>query len=450
MINKNDIITAEITGWGSDGAGVAHADGLAVFVSDGVPGDSGKLRILKVASSHAFAKIEKLDTVSPLRCESDCTLAGKCGGCALRHVDYSAELEFKRSRVEEALRRIGGVTFDVPTPLASPAPNGYRNKAVYQLAESNGRTVFGFYRRRTHDVLATRRCLLQSEEADAAAQAVCDLADALHIPVYNEKTRKGSLRRIMYRENAAGDAQLVIVSANSRIASQKREVCDFLLRRCPWLRSIFLCVNPDPTNTVLAGKLILLEGDETISETLCGLEFEVSPLAFFQVNRAQTERLYDTAAEFADAAGMKVLDLYCGTGTLTLRLARDAESVIGAEIVPAAVENAKKNAARNGIADAKFICGDAADAVTKFGPGHFDIISVDPPRKGLSPEAVRGILALEPKKIVYVSCDPATLARDIKLFREGGYTLQRVQPVDMFPRTEHIETVAQLCRNSAI
>ena len=446
-MTKNEILTAGIDGWSADGAGVAHVDGMAVFVAGGVPGDRCRLRILKVSASHAFARIETLLEPSPRRIAPDCPLFGKCGGCALRQISYADELEFKQERVREALRRIGGIDCEVEPTLPSPAWTGYRNKAVYQLASVNGRTVFGFYRRRTHEVLPCERCLLQSEQADEAAKTVCALADELHLPVYDEKTRKGSLRRLMVRENAAGDGQLVIVAADERLLTKKNQFVEGLLDVCPWLSGIFLAVNKDPNDNTVPGSLRLLHGTETLHETLCSLTFEVSPTAFFQVNRAQTERLYETAAEYAEAAGKRVLDLYCGAGTLTLRLSRDAAEIIGAEIVPAAVENAKQNAARNGVQNAEFFCGDAADVVRQYGPGRFDVVTVDPPRKGLSPEAVQGILTLEAPRIVYVSCDPATLARDIKLFCAAGYAVQRVQPADMFPRTEHVETVCCLSKN---
>ena len=361
-------------------------------------------------------------------------------------MSYEAELEFKRERVAEALKRIGGIDFDVPAPVACPSPNGYRNKAVYQFTVRNRKTVSGFYRRRSHDVLPTARCLLQSEQADLTAAAVCELADRLRIPVYDERTHKGSLRRMMYRENSCGEAQLVIICADRKLLSRRSEAVNFILTRCPWVCGLFVCLNSKPTNTVLGGEILLLDGDPVLSETLCGYRFEVSPPAFLQVNREQAERLYDIAAEFAQPTGARVLDLYCGTGTLTLRYAGEAAEVVGAEIVPEAVENAKMNATRNGVKNATFLCGDAADLAMRFAPGHFDIVSVDPPRRGLDPAAAQAVIDLAPKKIVYVSCDPATLARDLRLFTDAGYAADRVQPVDMFPRTEHVECVVGLTK----
>jgi len=448
-MKKNDIYQAKIDAWSSEGDGICRIEGMAVFVRGAVRGDLCDVRILKVLKSHAYAKIERIIEPSPHRIESDCRVFGKCGGCELRHVSYDEELRMKHERVADALKRIGGIDTAVESILPSPALEGYRNKVIYQTADINGVPVIGFYRRGSHDVVAADCCTLQSPDADRAAKAVQRFARENGVRMYDEVSGKGTIRYIFYRSSSNGTAQICIVTAEKKIRNQEALV-GTLKKECPELTGILLCHNPEKGNVALTGEIEVLWGELYLTDTLCGLTFRISPLSFFQINRDQTENLYRIATEFAGLSGTEtVFDLYCGIGTISLCMARLANKVIGAEIVPEAVEDAKVNAKINGISNAEFICADAAAAAgqIKTRDEPIDVVTVDPPRKGLSPAAVDAILQIAPKRIVYVSCDPATLARDLKLFAEDGYTVHRVKPVDMFPRTPHVECVVLMSRN---
>jgi len=455
-LNKNDIIRTEIGGWGEDGGGICRIDGMAVFVSGGVPGDVCDIRILKPQKSYAFAKIERLLTPSPLRTGQDCAEFPKCGGCTLRHVSYEAELDYKSGVVRDALRRIGGLDI-TPMPII-PAPSliRYRNKAIYQISDLSGSLETGFYRSGSHDIVAVKKCLLQEPGADEAAEAFMRYAAAVKLSAYNEKTGKGIVRRLMYRSAADGKGQLCISVTDPRALDTKRLV-DYLLRECPWLSGILLDLNKDEGNTAIRGNIRVLWGEEKLRDKLCGLDFLISPRSFFQVNRAQTERLYAEALRLAALDGSeRVLDLYCGIGTISLCVATAtsagaasmgaAKSVLGVEIVPEAVADAVENAKLNGITNAEFICADAETAAQRAEETgeRPDVIFVDPPRKGLSSGTVSASARMRPDRIVYVSCNPATLARDLKLFAELGYAVREAQPVDMFPRTSHVETCVLL------
>jgi len=445
-MERNDLIRTEITGWSSDGAGVARPAGLAVFVSGGVPGDVCDIRVTKVAKTHAFARVENLVEPSALRVENDCEAFPKCGGCALRHVSYAAELEMKYSRVSDCLRRIGGLEITPEPILPAPKTESYRNKAVYQLGFTNSgereKPAAGFYSRASHDIVAPARCLIQSERANTAATVFLEAAEKFGVEIYDERDRSGDVRHLFYREAADGSAQLVVCAKTKKIA----EAAEFIAERLPWIPGLMLCQSDEDTGAQLAGKISVLFGADRLRDRLCGLDFDISPRSFYQVNREQAERLYALAIDFAELDGTETaLDLYCGIGTITLCIARHARRVVGAEIVPEAIADAKENAALNHIENAEFFCGDAAD-IASGTDEKFDVVFCDPPRKGLSPEAVAAVAALKPQKIVYVSCDPATFARDLKIFAAEGYKTLRVRPVDMFPRTSAVEAVALMVR----
>lgn len=463
LMNKNDVFEVNIDAWSSDGGGICRVDGMAVFVAGAAKGDRCRIRILKTARTHAFAKIEQLLEPSALRVDAGCEVFGKCGGCALRHIGYDAELEFKRERVADALERIGGVKCEVAPTLAAPSVDGARNKATYQLErDADGHLRAGFFRRRSNDVIACSRCPSLPEAADAAARAVEAASRLFDL---------GEARWLMWRGNSFGESQLVLVTRDRR-ARRAEGFSEFLRERLPEMVSLVHLHNPRNDNVILAGEPQTLYGSDTLREVICGAEFDVSPLSFLQTNRAQAERLYALACEFADAEGERVLELYCGIGTMTLALARSAREVVGCEIVPAAVENAKLAARKNGVENVSFVCADAGELAAREADGSvasgarsavasgaadvaddcasgeppYGVIVVDPPRKGLSAEALDAVVRLAPKRVVYVSCDPATLARDAKLLAASGYAAARVQPVDMFPRTEHVETVAKFER----
>ncbi len=441
---KNQLHTVTIDGWSADGAGVAHILGRAVFIKGTIPGENWVVRIVKVSSSAVFARGEQLLKPSPHRVEADCPVFGKCGGCAMRHVDYETELEFKLSRVNDAYSHVGGLDLCAERIFGAENVDGYRNKGIYAVAEG---PEIGFFRPRSHELIPVERCLIQSESADRAARAVCGFMRENGVPAYDEASGCGLVRRVFTRNGLrSGDMLVTVVSAGGFGAKTKKLV-EVLRHAVPEATGIILNVNKSRGNTVLAGDFYTLWGSGTMSDELCGLEFELSPLSFYQVNPVQAEKLYSLALEYAAPAGHGlILDLYCGAGTLSLCLARGAGRVIGAEIVPEAVENARENARRNGINNAEFICADAGQAAAELASRglHPGAVVLDPPRKGLSEQVIDAVCSMSPERVVYVSCSVATQARDLSLFKQRGYFPLRAAAVDMFPKTTHVETIALL------
>ena len=448
MLKKNDIIKTTITDWSSDGNGICRIDGMVVFVSSGVPGDECHVRILKVSKTHAFAKIEQLDIPSEDRIRQKCNTYPKCGGCSLRHINYSTELKMKKQKVADCLHRIGGLSIEPSDVVPSPIIDGYRNKVIYQVSEKDSIPVFGFFRKGSHDVIEAKHCFLQDSRSGIAAQEFCDYAHENHIPIYSSKGK--GIRYIFYRSTSSGYGQLGIISSSGDIGNRDTLI-KRLRKKCPWLLSVFLNINNTPGNVALKGELIPLYGDISLTDELCGLQFNISPFSFYQVNRAQTELLYRRVIELASLSGKEeVIDLYCGIGTISLYAAKYARHVTGVEIVPSAIENAMINASQNGISNVDFICADAGKAASNLQKSrqNIDVLIVDPPRKGLSSETIQAILSISSKKLIYVSCDPATLARDLKELSLGCYSVVSAEPFDMFPRTHHVETVVLLTRKT--
>lgn len=444
-LKKNEIYTADIVAWSSDGAGVARIGGRAVFVKGAIPGETWRVRIVKATASAVFGRGEELLVPSPHRCDPGCPVYGKCGGCALRHADYAAELECKLQRVNDAYRRIAGLDLTAEEILGAAETEGYRNKAIYAVSPA---WEPGFFRPRSHDVVPVARCALQSEASDRAARAVCDFFRERGLPVYDEANGTGLLRHVFTRTARDGALQVTVVTAGG-LGAETAALADAVERACPETAGVILNVNRTRGNTVLAGEFYTLRGSGVLRDTLCGLSFDLSPRSFYQVNPVQAERLYAKALEYAAPEGRgTVLDLYCGAGTISLCLARGAERVIGAEIVPEAVENARENARRNGVHNAEFLCADAGEAAAELLRRGVkpDAVVVDPPRKGLSPEVIDCVCAMAPERVVYVSCDVATQARDLKRFTALGYTPQCACAVDMFPRTAHVETIVLLSK----
>ncbi len=420
---------------------------MAVFVKGAVRGELCRIKLLKVLKNAAFARIEEILEPSEHRRQPDCPYFGRCGGCDFRHMDYAEELKLKKQRVDDALSRIGGLDIKTERIIGADEPDACRNKAIYTVRRgADGKAQTGFYRRRTHELIAVERCLLLPEQCDMAAAGLRAWMDKYGVSAYDEKERSGVVRSLMVRVTAAGDV-MACVSANADALPREKELIKTLREACPGIKGIVLDINKKPGNVVPAGIFRTLWGEAELTETLCGLKFQLSPKSFFQVNRAQAERLYDTAAAFCAPEGKEsVLDLYCGTGTISLLMARRAGGVTGVEIVEQAVEDARENAKRNGIENAVFRAGDAGEIMAemaKNGPGP-DAVIVDPPRKGLSQQAVDAVAKAEPERIVYVSCDPATLARDLARFAEQGYRTDRAVAVDMFPRTANVETICCL------
>lgn len=444
-LKKNEIYTAEIDGFTSEALGVAHIASRAVFVRGALPGETWRIRIVKVTKSVCYGRGEELLSGAPVRRAPECPVYGRCGGCACMHISYAAELEFKRRKVDDALRRVGGLDIAVDGIIGSDAALGYRNKAVFAVG-GGSEPVFGFFRAGTHEVVPVEGCLLQSEAANACARAVTGWMRANGVPAYDEASGAGLIRHVFVRTSRAGGAVCCVVTAGG-LGPRTDSLAAALRAACPGLTGVVLCVNKSRGNTVLAGSFYTLWGEAEMTDSLCGSEFSIAPQAFYQVNPPQAERLYSRAVELAlPELGGTVFELYCGAGTISLSLARRAGRVVGAEIVPEAVENARENARRNGAENVEFICADAAEAAEHFRRSGEspDVIVVDPPRKGMSAAAVRECAAMSPERIVYVSCDPATLARDAKLFKEYGYSPAAATAVDMFPRTSHVETVMLL------
>ena len=437
-LRKNDVIEADITGYTSDGGGVCRAEGRAVFVPRAIPGERWRIRIVKVNRTAVWGRGEELLRPSPHRIEPACPAFGRCGGCACMHMTYGEELSFKLGRVNDALRRIGGLDLRAETILGAESVEGYRGKAIYNFAPG---PVCGFYRARSHDVVAAPRCLLQPESFDRAAAALLAWMKADGVPAYDETTGVGRIRHLFLRAGSRG-MLACIVAADEIPAS----AADAMRAACPELTGVLLCRNDRPGNAVLTDDIRTLWGVGIVEQTIAGASFELSPLTFFQVNVPQAVRLYALVREFAEPAGKTVLDLYCGAGSIGLSAARDAERLLGNDVVPSAVENARRNAERNNVTNASFFCGDASAVAAKLAEDGLrpDVVITDPPRKGMDESVLAAIASMAPERLVYVSCDPGTLARDLKRLAALGFEAQRCTAVDMFPRTQHIETVCCL------
>ncbi|MFR6626893.1 MAG: 23S rRNA (uracil(1939)-C(5))-methyltransferase RlmD [Flavonifractor plautii] len=436
-----------IDGYASDGAGVARLDGMVVFVQGGIRGEACDVRLTHVGRSALWGRVEEVVNPSPARIFPRCLHYTKCGGCQFRHMNYAEELEAKRIRVEDALRRLGGAEIHVSAILGAEQVDRYRNKAQFPVAKG---PRIGFYRPRSHDVIDVDDCLLQGEAAARLRGAVKEWMAEYSIPAYNERTFTGLVRHVYVRTNRAGRS-LCCLLVNGRGVPREAELVRALRRAEPNLAGIVLGVNEKHNNVILGDSYRTLWGEDFLSDTLCGLTFRLSVPSFYQVNPAQTEVLYGKALEFAGLTGAEtVLDLYCGIGTISLVMARKAGMVWGAEVVPQAVDDAIANAQRNHIENARFLCADAGEAARYLeGEGvRPDVVCVDPPRKGLAEDVVDTIADMGPQRVVYVSCDPGTLGRDVKRFAGRGYTLKKAVAVDMFPRTAHVETVVLLSRET--
>ena len=445
---KNTVHPLRIEGYTAEGMGVARLEGRVVFVPFTAQGELWRVRLEKVRPHMAWGRGVELLEPSPERTEPDCPLFGRCGGCQFRHLTYAKELRAKGQRIADALERVGGVRLDLPPVLGAEAPDRYRNKVQFPVAPGRRGPAVGYYRPRSHDVLDVADCLLQPEMVTTLRLAFLGWMEDFHVLPYEETTRSGLIRHLYVRTNQAGEA-LCCVVVNGSSLPHTQELVRRLRQAVPSLVGVVLNQNPRDTNVILGPDYRTLWGRDFLEETLCGMTFRLSVPSFFQINRAQTERLYAQVLDFAGLTGTEtVLDLYCGIGTISLALAQRAAQVIGAEIVPQAIEDAKANAARNGVGNVRFLCGDAGQTAAQLAREGIrpQVICVDPPRKGLAPEVPAILAGMAPERIVYVSCDPATLARDIKRLAELGYRTVRAQGVDLFPRTAHVETVVLLSK----
>ena len=450
-LHRGDPLQVSIETATIDGSGVARVDGQVVLVPGALPGERCSVRIAHVGRSAVFAQLLSVLTPSAHRVEPDCPYFSRCGGCALRHMDYEQELALKQTHVQSCLTRIGGQTISALPITGAAQTDGYRNKVQFPVQEQDGRPVAGFFSGKTHRVIPVRHCRIQPDCADAIRGAVLAWMEQYHIRAYDEQTHTGYIRHIYIRFGAESGQILVCIVANCAQLPKKKQLVAALLAAEPGITTIVFSPNTKKGNTVLGTEFHPLYGDGTITDTLCGLQFRLSAPAFYQVNHAQAERLYEKAVQLAGLTGNEtVLDLYCGTGTITLCLARHAKKTIGVEIVPQAIEDAKFNAAQNGMENAEFFCMDAGQAAKMLADRRTrpDVIVVDPPRTGVSADVIEAISAMAPQRVVYVSCDPATLARDLKLLTATGYTLQTAEAFDLFPRCAHVETVVLLSRET--
>lgn len=455
VLIKNKIYETEITSYTSEGSGVGRIDGIAVFVPMASCGDVLRVKIIKTAKTYAVGKIEEIVKKSPHRTDAPCAYYEKCGGCTLMHESYAHQLEIKKQQVEDALVRLGGFKdICVEDTLSSCVPQFYRNKMVFPIGGEKGNAIGGFYAPKSHRIIPLNSCLLGEKLAIDALCAVLKYINEEKIAPYNEETHSGTVRRLMIRTaKNTGEAMAVISVKNEKPINKEKLIKALLDIQNEKYRfvSIVINVNKEKNNLVLGDKNIVIYGKESITDTLLGIKFKISPHSFFQVNPVQTEKLYQKAIEFASLSGKEtVLDLYCGAGTISLACAENAKKVIGVEIVSEAISDAKFNAENNNIKNAEFILGEAekiAPSLAKDGIKP-DVIIVDPPRKGLDDGAIGAIGEMMPKRVVYVSCNPSTLARDLKKLTEFGYKIEKVQPVDMFSQTAHVETVVLLQRQN--
>ena len=446
-LEKNRIYRAHIDGYSSEGLGIARIDGQVVFVHGAVRGETCDVLVMKVLKNAAFGKIAALVEPSPARRTPDCPYYGRCGGCDFRHMSYEEELWAKRARVQDALTRIGGAEVTVEEILGAEQPLHYRNKSIYPISPAG---EVGFYRARSHQVVNVEHCLIQKPEADALAQALRDYIARFRVASYDEATGQGLLRHLYVRTSCAGES-LVCLLVNGRSLPHEEELVAMLRAAAPKTCGVVLGENTRRGNAILGDRYRTLWGRDYLTDTLCGLELRLSVPSFYQVNHDQAQRLYEKALEYAGLTGRELaVDLYCGAGTITQVLARRARHVIGGEIVPEAIRDAEDSARRNGVGNVEFLCGDASRLAAELRQRGLrpDVICVDPPRKGLAPDVVEAAASMEPERIVYVSCDPATLARDVARFAPLGYCPVRACAVDLFPGTAHIETVVLLSRET--
>jgi len=444
---KNQEIELQIESFSSEGSGVGHYDKMAVFVSGAAAGDKALVHIIKVKKTYAVGKAVKILKPSKDRIAPDCEVSASCGGCAFRHIKYEAELEMKRQKVENAFLRLGGIDKSVDEIIGAGGLVGYRNKAEYPVG-FDARLKIGFYAAHTHRIVDCPQCVLQPEVFSDIVKTVRKWIVEYGISVYDPETGKGIIRHIYIRQGAVSKEIMVCLVINSDFLPKKEKLLERLLVISD-IKSVVININKEKTNVILGKECKTLWGDDYIYDVLCGVKIRLSPLSFYQVNHAQAQRLYGRAKEYAELTGNEtLLDMYCGAGTIGLSMADRCKKVIGVEIIEQAVGDARVNAEMNGIENAEFYCSDAAKAAQMLEEKNIkpDVIVLDPPRKGCDVSLVETVCKLSPDRVVYVSCDPATLARDCKLFGELGYKVEKLTAVDLFPRTVHVECVAKLSR----
>ena len=453
-LQKNQLLTLRIERLSNDGSGVAHSsEGEAVFVPGTAPGDEAQVRIVKDCGRYAFGILDKLLTPSPDRIPVDCAVAGPCGGCSLRHLDYAAELRAKQESVADAFRRIGGLDVPVLDALPSPEIDRYRNKVQFPVGrDKDGAPCIGFYAGRTHRIVPCPDCKLQPGVLNDIGNTLCAFFAAHGIQPYDEERGKGLVRHIFLRRGAhSGQIMVCLVCTRPKLPHSD-ELVALLREKFRDIATILINVNAKKTNVILGEESVTLYGPGFIEDTLCGVPVRLGPLSFYQVNTLAAERLYGVAAEYAQLEPDDVLlDLYCGMGTIGLSMAGHCRELIGVEIIPEAIDSAKANAARMGdavAAKSRFFCADAGEAAARLAAEGLrpDVIMLDPPRKGCDETTLSAVAQMSPRRVVYVSCNPSTAARDAAWLGQHGYRAEKVQPVDLFPRTKHVEAVLLLTK----
>lgn len=477
---KNQVVTVSIEDVGTEGEGIGKVEGFTLFVKDAIPGDTVEAKLVKVKSKYAYARLEKVVVPSPFRVQPKCPIHRQCGGCQIQSMAYERQLQFKEEKIKNNLIRIGGFEPSFIESIMEPIvgmeePFHYRNKAQYPIGVGkDGQPVTGFYAGRTHSIVENTNCYLGAPENQEILECILDYMKANHVPAYDETTGKGLLRHVLIRKGFSNGELMVCLVINLQkkkgadYLPKQQELCD-RLAKISGMTSISVSINTEKTNVIMGTKIHTIWGEDRIKDTIHvrdmqkdgypftgrGLEFSISPLSFYQVNPVQTEKLYSLALEYAGLTGKEsVWDLYCGIGTISLFLAGNAKQVFGVEIIPAAIEDAKENAIRNHIDNATFFVGKAEEVLPSFYEqdkqesqmSHPDVIVVDPPRKGCDQLCLDTMLKMQPDRIVYVSCDSATLARDLKYLCEGGYSLQKVRGVDQFGQTVHCESVVLMSK----
>lgn len=490
MKNKGDIFEVEITDIGNDGEGIGKIDGYTLFIKDAVIGDVVKAKIMKAKKNYAYAHLEEVIRRSEYRVEPKCPIARQCGGCQIQSMSYERQLEFKQNKVRNNIIRLGGFDAEFVDGVMQPIigmenPWGYRNKAQFPVGrDKNGEIVTGFYAGRSHNIIPTTSCYIGTKENEEIIEIIKTHMKENGVEPYDEITGKGLVRHVLIRKGFTSGEIMVCLVINYKSAGKKNgsaqghkdateaAAAEYIknqdaladkLWKVAGMSSFSVSINTEKTNVIMGLEIHTIRGKDTISDTLCGLEFEISPLSFYQVNPVQTKRLYEQAIEYAGLTGNEtVWDLYCGIGTITLSMAKAAGRVYGIEVIPEAVEDAKRNALRNGITNAEFYCGKAEEVLPEFydkkrrvsgntvegAELRPDVIVVDPPRKGCDEVCLDTMLKMAPDRIVYVSCDSATLARDLHILADGGYSIRAIRPCDMFPWTVHCETVVLLARTT--
>ncbi len=474
---KNDILTVEITDIGNDGEGIGKVDGYTLFVKDAVIGDLVRVKVMKAKKNYGYAHLEGIIEPSPFRQQAPCAIARQCGGCQLQNMTYERQLLFKQNKVRNNIIRLGGFDEELVDSIMEPVigmedPWRYRNKAQYPIGtDKAGNPVAGFYAGRTHSIIPVSDCLIGACENEEILDVILDHMRTFHVSAYDEVTGRGLVRHVLIRKGFDSGQIMVCLVLNLgpevKVDGRGRKQ-DFIpgqerlingLSMIPGMTCISVSLNNEKTNVIMGAHIHTIWGSDTITDKLRGLEFDISPLSFYQVNPVQTEKLYGQAIEYAGLTGKEtVWDLYCGIGTITLSMAKAAGKVYGVEIIPQAIEDAKNNAAANGITNAEFFCGKAEEVL----PGYYeeksreqkrddaslhpDVIVVDPPRKGCDEKCLETMLKMAPERIVYVSCDSATLARDLRILADDGYELKKIRPCDMFPWSSHVESVVKLIR----